>query len=32
MDEQTGRLCMLWAYKANYSQLKAPMIFKRANP
>ena len=32
LDEQTGRLCMLWAYKANYSHLKAPMIFEQRSP
>ncbi len=35
LDEETGRLCMLWQYKASYSPLSAPMIFeqrRRPNP
>lgn len=35
MDEETGRLCMLWPYKASYARLMAPMVFEqrsRPNP
>jgi hypothetical protein len=29
LDEETGRLCMLWPYKASYARLSAPMIFEQ---
>jgi hypothetical protein len=35
LEEETGRLCMLWPYKASYARLSAPMVFEqrsRPNP
>ena len=29
INEETGRLCILWPHKASYERLKAPMIFEQ---
>lgn len=29
LDEQTGRLCILWPYKASYAKLAAPLVFEQ---